>query len=319
MSFHFTSAADVDHWPEWLAAAQAVKAQPRSKADAGKHKTMCLLFLNPSLRTRLSTQRAAINLGLDTVVFDVGSGGWQLEMNDGTVMNGDKAEHVKEAAAVIGQYYDIVGVRAFAHLKDREEDYQEQVIQQFVRYAGCPVISLESSVRHPLQSFTDLITIEEYKQQERPKLVVTWAPHPRALPQAVTNSLLEWTRLTDYEVVLTHPEGYGLAEAFTEGITVTHDQRAAFGGADFVYAKNWSSYESYGQVLRTDAEWMVTQEKMKLTNNAYFMHCLPVRRNVVVEDAVLDSDRSLVIPQAANRVVAAQTVLQRMLDNLSHG
>ena len=277
---------------------------------------MCLLFLNPSLRTRLSTQRAALNLGLDAVVFDVGAGGWQLEMTDGTVMSGDRAEHVREAAAVIGQYYDIVGVRAFAQLRDRDEDYQEQVIQQFVRYAGCPIISLESSVRHPLQSFTDLITIEEYKPKARPKLVISWAPHPRALPQAVVNSLLEWTRLTDYDVVLTHPEGYELADAFTKGTTVTHDQRTALEGADFVYAKNWSSYTSYGQVLRTDTEWMITQEKMQLTNQAYFMHCLPVRRNVVVEDAVLDSDQSLVIPQAANRVVAAQTVLQRMLDNL---
>ena len=313
MSLHFTSAADVDYWPDWLAAARSVKANPRSQDSLGQHKSMCLLFLNPSLRTRLSTQRAAINLGLDTVVFDVGAGGWQLEMNDGTVMNGDKAEHVKEAAAVIGQYYDIIGVRAFAHLRDREEDYQEQVIRQFVRYAGCPIISLESSVRHPLQSFTDLITIEEHKRQERPRLVISWAPHPRALPQAVTNSLLEWTRLTDYEVVLTHPEGYELSETFTDGIEINHDQRAALAGADFVYAKNWSSYTSYGQVLRTDAEWMITQEKMDLTNQAYFMHCLPVRRNVVVEDAVLDSDRSLVVSQAANRVVAAQTVLQRML------
>ena len=314
MPHHFTSASDIDHWPDWLETARSVKAHPRANAHLGKDKTMCLLFLNPSLRTRLSTQRAAINLGLDTVVFDVGQGGWQLEMNDDVVMNGNKAEHVKEAAAVIGQYYDIIGVRAFAHLQDREEDYQEQVIRQFIRYAGCPIISLESSVRHPLQSFTDLITIEEYKQQARPKIVISWAPHPRALPQAVTNSLLEWTKLTDYQVVLTHPEGYELADTFTEGITITHDQRSAFEGADFVYAKNWSSYQAYGQVLRTDAEWMITEEKMNLTHQAYFMHCLPVRRNVVVEDAVLDGERSLVIPQAANRVVAAQTVLQRMLD-----
>ncbi len=314
MLHHFTSAADVDHWPDWLATARSIKAQPWSNNHLGKQKTMCLLFLNPSLRTRLSTQRAAINLGLDTVVFDVQQGGWQLEMNDGTVMDGTKAEHVREAAAVVGQYYDLIGVRAFAHLKDREEDYQEQVIQQFIRFAGCPVVSLESSVRHPLQSFTDLITMEEYKQRERPKVVISWAPHPRALPQAVTNSLLEWMKLTDYEVVLTHPEGYELAETFTAGVTVTHDQRAALEGADFVYAKNWSSYQQYGQVLRTDPEWMITPEKMILTRQAYFMHCLPVRRNVVVADAVLDSDRSLVIAQAANRVVAAQTVLQRLLD-----
>ena len=318
MLHHFTSASDVDHWPTWLAAARAVKASPQSHQKLGAGKAMCLLFLNPSLRTRLSTQRAALNLGLDTVVFDVQQGGWQLEMADGTVMNGDRAEHVREAAAVVGQYYDIIGVRAFASLKSRDEDYQEQVVQQFVRYAGCPVISLESSVRHPLQSFTDLITIEEYKTKERPKVVISWAPHPRALPQAVVNSLLEWTRLTDYEVVLTHPEGYALAEQFTQGVTVTHDQDAALNGADFVYAKNWSSYQDYGQILRTDDTWMITQDKMQSTNQAYFMHCLPVRRNVVVADAVLDGDRSLVIAQAANRVVAAQTVLHKLLECDAH-
>lgn len=311
---HFTSVADVDHWPTWLATARTVKDHPLAHPQLGAGKAMCLLFLNPSLRTRLSTQRAALNLGLDTVVFDVQQGGWQLEMADGTVMNGDRAEHVREAAAVIGQYYDLIGVRAFASLQNRDEDDQEQVIQQFVRYAGCPVISLESSVRHPLQSFTDLITIEEHKQRERPKVVISWAPHPRALPQAVVNSLLEWTRLTDYEVVLTHPKGYELAEQFTKGITVTHDQDAALEGADFVYAKNWSSYENYGQILRTDDAWMITEAKMQRTNQAYFMHCLPVRRNVVVADAVLDSDRSLVVRQAANRVVAAQTVLQKLLE-----
>ena len=318
MLHHFTSATDIDDWPAWLATARTVKASPRAHPKLGAGKAMCLLFLNPSLRTRLSTQRAALNLGLDTVVFDVQQGGWQLEMADGTVMNGDRAEHVREAAAVVGQYYDLIGVRAFASLKDRDEDYQEQVIRQFVRYAGCPVISLESSVRHPLQSFTDLITIEEYKPVERPKVVISWAPHPRALPQAVVNSLLEWTRLTDYEVVLTHPEGYELAGQFTQGISVTNDQDAALEGADFVYAKNWSSYEHYGQVLRTDDAWMITAEKMQRTNQAYFMHCLPVRRNVVVADAVLDSDRSLVIAQAANRVVAAQTVLQKLLEREAH-
>ena len=310
---HFLSAQDVDHWPEWYQAAQALKQQPLAQPHLGQQRAMCLIFFNPSLRTRLSTQRAALNLGLDTVVFDVQQGGWQLEMQDGTIMNGNKAEHVREAAAVVGQYYDVIGIRAFAQLQDREEDYQEQVIQQFVRYANTPIINLESSARHPLQSFTDLITIEEHKQQEKPKVVVTWAPHPRALPQAVVNSFLEWTRLTDYKVVLTHPEGYSLADNFTKGITVMHQQDEALEGADFVYAKNWSSYESYGKVLRTDDEWMVTAEKMRLTQQAYFMHCLPVRRNVVVADAVLDSPQSLVVPQAANRVVAAQVVLQKLL------
>ncbi len=318
MLHHFTSVADIDDWPTWLATAQSVKADPQAQHRLGSGKAMCLLFLNPSLRTRLSTQRAALNLGLDTVVFNVQQGGWQLEMADGTVMNGDRAEHVREAAAVVGQYYDLIGVRAFASLKDRDEDYQEQVIRQFVHYAGCPVISLESSVRHPLQSFTDLITIEEHKAVARPKVVISWAPHPRALPQAVVNSLLEWTRLTDYEVVLTHPEGYELPDQFTQGITVTHDQDAALDGADFVYAKNWSAYENYGKVLRTDDAWMITTEKMQRTNQAYFMHCLPVRRNVVVADAVLDSHRSLVIQQAANRVVAAQTVLQKLLEHATN-
>ena len=312
---HFLSAQDVDHWPEWYQAAQAVKQQPHAQPHLGQQRAMCLIFFNPSLRTRLSTQRAALNLGLDTVVFDVQQGGWQLEMQDGTVMNGNKAEHVREAAAVVGQYYDLIGIRAFAQLQDRQEDYQEQVIQQFVRYANTPIINLESSVRHPLQSFTDLITIEEHKQQAKPKVVVTWAPHPRALPQAVVNSFLEWSKLTDYEVVLTHPEGYSLADSFTQGINVTHNQSEALEGANFVYAKNWSSYESYGQVLRTDDAWMVTTEKMRLTQQAYFMHCLPVRRNVVVTDAVLNNPQSLVVPQAANRVVAAQVVLQKLLAN----
>ena len=318
MPTHFTSAASVDDLADWLTTARSVKANPRDAAQLGAGKAMCLLFLNPSLRTRLSTQRAALNLGLDTVVFDVQQGGWQLEMDDGTVMSGTRAEHVREAAAVIGQYYDVIGVRAFAQLLDREDDYREQVIQQFVRYAGRPVISLESSVRHPLQSFTDLITIEEHKRTERPKVAISWAPHPKALPQAVVNSLLEWTRLTDYEVVLTHPAGYELADDFIRGITVIHNQEEALEGADFVYAKNWSSYQSYGQVLRTDSDWMITEAKMQRTNQAYFMHCLPVRRNVVVADAVLDSDRSLVIPQAANRVVAAQTVLHKLLEDEAH-
>lgn len=312
---HFLSVQDVDDWPGWYQAAQLVKQQPLGQLTLGQQRAMCLIFFNPSLRTRLSTQRAAFNLGLDTVVFDVQQGGWQLEMQDGTIMNGNKAEHVREAAAVVGQYYDLIGIRAFAQLQDREEDYQEQVIRQFVRYANTPIINLESSVRHPLQSFTDLITIEEHKRHNKPKVVVTWAPHPRALPQAVVNSFLEWTKLTDYEVILTHPEGYDLADTFTRGITVMHRQAEALEGADFVYAKNWSSYESYGQVLRTDDAWMVTAEKMQRTQQAHFMHCLPVRRNVVVADAVLDSPQSLVISQAANRVVAAQVVLQKLLAN----
>lgn len=312
---HFTSVQDVTDWTSlWEKVAQ-VKQQPLGRSNLGRGKTMCLIFLNSSLRTRLSTQRAAMNIGLDTVVFDINQGGWQLEMMDGTVMNGNKAEHVKEAAAVIGSYYDIIGIRAFAELKDRDEDAEERIIQQFKKYAGVPIISLESSVRHPLQSLTDLITIEEYKKKDRPKVVLSWAPHPRALPQAVANSFLEWIQHTDYEVLLTHPEGYELAEEFTRGITSTNNQSEALQNADFVYVKNWSSYNDYGQILRTDAKWMITEEKMQLTNKAHFMHCLPVRRNVVVADGVIDSPQSLVIPQAAHRVTAAQTVLEILLND----
>ena len=312
---HFTSVQDISDWSVLWEKVKQIKQAPQGRKTLGQGKAMCLIFLNSSLRTRLSTQRAAMNNGLDTVELDNKQGGWQLEMVDGTVMNGSKAEHVKEAAAVIGSYYDLIGIRAFAKLQDRAEDYQETIIQQFKKYAGVPIISLESSVRHPLQSLTDLITIEEYKKKERPKVVLSWAPHPRALPQAVANSFLEWMQHTDYEVVLTHPEGYDLAEEFTQGITSTNNQSEAMQNADFVYVKNWSSYQKYGQVLRTDNEWMITGEKMRLTNEAHFMHCLPVRRNMVVADEVIDSPNSLVIHQAAHRVTAAQTVLELMLDH----
>ncbi|WKN42799.1 N-acetylornithine carbamoyltransferase [Tunicatimonas pelagia] len=312
---HFTSVQDISDWSVLWEKVKQIKQAPQGRKTLGQGKAMCLIFLNSSLRTRLSTQRAAMNIGLDTVVFDINQGGWQLEMADGVVMSGSKAEHVKEAAAVIGSYYDVIGIRAFAQLQDRAEDYQETIIQQFKKYAGVPIISLESSVRHPLQSLTDLITIEEYKKTERPKVVLSWAPHPRALPQAVANSFLEWMKTTDYEVVLTHPEGYDLAEEFTQGITSTNNQSEALQNADFVYVKNWSSYQDYGKIVRADDEWMITDEKMKLTNDAHFMHCLPVRRNVVVADGVIDSPNSLVIPQAAHRVTAAQTVLELMLDH----
>ena len=277
---------------------------------------MCLIFLNPSLRTRLSTQRAAFNLGLDTVVFDMNQGGWNLEFQDGTIMNVDKPEHVKEAAAVIGQYYDIIGIRAFAHLQDREDDYAEQVIEQFKKFSGVPVISLESPIRHPLQSLTDLITIEEHKKTEKPKIVLSWAPHPKALPQAVANSFLEWTTQGGYDLTLTHPKGYELSDDFTRGVQVTNDQREAFEGADFIYTKNWSAYRDYGKVLSIAPDWMITGDKMKLTNEAKFMHCLPVRRNVVVADEVIDSQNSLVVQQAANRTVAAQVVIKSILETL---
>jgi len=311
---HFTSVHDVFDLDALLRQAMQVKQSPFANRQPGAQRAMCLIFLNPSLRTRLSTQRAAFNLGLDTVVFDVQQGGWQLEMMDGTVMDGDRPEHVREAAAVIGQYYDLIGIRSFARLHDREEDYRDEVVEQFKRFAGVPIISLESAVRHPLQSFTDLITIEEHKRTRQPKVVLSWAPHPKALPQAVANSLLEWTSAAGYEVVLTHPEGYELSEQFSGGVRVEYDQRAAMREADFVYAKNWSSYHDYGKVLSTNPDWIIDSKKMDLTNQARFMHCLPVRRNVIVRDEVLDSPASLVIQQAANRVVAAQTVIQNILE-----
>lgn len=312
---HFTSVHDVPVLPTLMQSAFQIKQDPFSDKAVGQNRAMCLIFLNPSLRTRLSTQRAAFNLGLDTVVFDMNQGGWNLEFNDGTIMNADKPEHVKEAAAVIGQYYDIIGIRAFAHLQDREEDYKELVIEQFKKYAGVPVISLESPVRHPLQSLTDLITIEEHKQREKPKVVLSWAPHPKALPQAVANSFLEWTTAAGYDVTLTHPPGYELSDHFTKGVKVTHRQEEAFEDADIIYTKNWSSYQDYGKVLSIAPDWMITAEKMKLTNNARFMHCLPVRRNVIVTDEVIDSENSVVVQQAANRTVAAQTVIKHILQS----
>ncbi|MFP4507124.1 MAG: N-acetylornithine carbamoyltransferase [Cyclobacteriaceae bacterium] len=311
---HFTSVHDVPDLNQLLATARQVKASPFSDKRLGTNKAMCLIFLNPSLRTRLSTQRAAMNLGLDTVVFDMNQGGWNLEFQDGTIMNADKPEHVKEAAAVIGQYYELIGIRSFAHLNDREEDYAERVIEQFKKHAGVPVISLESPVRHPLQSLTDLITIEEHRKKDKPRIVLTWAPHPRALPQAVANSFLEWMVAAGQNISVVHPKGYELEQSFLNGVEVYHDQREAFQGADFIYAKNWSSYHDYGKVLNTDADWMVTADKMQLTSEAKFMHCLPVRRNVIVADEVIDSENSLVVQQAANRVVAAQAVIKSILE-----
>lgn len=311
----FISIKDVISIDEMLTSAKSIKANPFEDSNIGKNKTMVLLFFNSSLRTRLSTQKAALNLGMHVIPMNL-SEGWGLEFEDGTVMNMDKAEHVREAAAVISQYADIIGIRTFAGLKDRELDYADRIIRQFTACASVPIVNLESAILHPLQSFTDLFTIESYRKKKRPKVVLTWAPHPRALPQAVANSFLEWMQQTNYELVVTHPEGYELAETFTAGCTIEYDQRKAFVDADFIYAKNWSSYREYGKILSTDSEWMVTAEKMTLTNNAHFMHCLPVRRNVVVADAVINSDQSLVIEQAGNRAVIAQAVLKKILENL---
>jgi N-succinyl-L-ornithine transcarbamylase len=313
---HFTSVKDIPDLKQALEVAFDVKKNPFAYQHLGKNKTMVLIFFNSSLRTRLSTQKAAMNMGMNTMVMNVGSDSWQLETEMGVVMDGDKAEHLLEAIPVIGSYCDIIGVRSFAQLKNRDDDYSEKVINQFVEYAGVPVVSMEGATRHPLQSFADLLTIEEHKTKERPKVVLTWAPHPRALPQAVPNSFVEWMRQTGYELVVTHPEGYELAPEFMGDVKVEYDQRKAFEGADFIYAKNWSSYSSYGQILSKDFSWTVDEAKMALTNQAKFMHCLPVRRNVIVTDGVIDSKNSIVIPQAANREVTAQAVLKMILEDL---
>ncbi len=316
----FTSVRDIiagPGLPTAISDAITLKHEPWLYPDVGARKTLGLLFMNPSLRTRMSTQKAAALLGMDVMVLNAGSDSWTLETRDGVIMDGNATEHIKDAAAVMGQYCDVLGIRTFASLTDRKADYEEDVLQSFIRYAGVPVISLESATRHPLQSFADLITIETLKSTSRPKVVLTWAPHPKALPQAVANSFTEWMLAADVDLVVTHPQGYDLAPSFMHGATVTHDQQEAFEGADFIYAKNWSSYQNYGAITSKDMTWTVTADKMRLTNNARFMHCLPVRRNMIVTDEVLDGPRSVVIEQAGNRVVSAQTVLLYMLRALA--
>ena len=312
---NFISLHDVENVQELVQEGLKQKKNPFADQKLGKNKTIGLLFFNPSLRTRLSTQKAAQNLGMNVMIMNVGQDSWQLEMEDGVLMNGDKAEHVKEAAAVIGSYCDIVAVRAFAGLQDRDADYREIVIEKFRQYAGVPIVNLESATRHPCQSLADLITIEEFRQTTRPKIVLTWLPHFKALPQAVANSFAEWVNTTDYELVITHPEGYELDPQFVGNAQVIADQNEALKGADFVYGKNWSSYTHYGQVLTQDPSWAITKQKMDLTNNGLFMHCLPVRRNLKVSDEVLDN-QSVVVQQAANREWSAQAVLKNILLSL---
>ena len=314
----FTCVEDIGYLKEALREALEVKRDRFAYKHLGENKTLLMIFFNSSLRTRLSTQKAAMNLGMNVMVLDVNQGAWKLETERGVVMDGDKAEHLLEAIPVMGSYCDIIGVRSFASLKDRKEDYEERVIEQFIKYSGRPVFSMEAATRHPLQSFADLITIEEHKRTQRPKVVLTWAPHPKALPQAVANSFAEWVLKSDYELVITHPKGYELDGKFTRGATIEYDQRKAFEGADFIYAKNWSAYagNNYGKVLCEDKDWTVDAEKMALTNNAFFMHCLPVRRNMIVTDEVIEAPTSLVIPEAANREISAQVVLKRMLEDL---
>lgn len=314
----FTDVNDIGTLDKAVAEALEIKRDRFAFQHLGKNKTLMMIFFNSSLRTRLSTQKAAMNLGMNVIVLDVNQGAWKLETERGVIMDGDKAEHLLEAIPVMGCYCDIIGVRSFAGLKDKAEDYEERVLEQFIRYSGRPVFSMEAATRHPLQSFADLITIEEYKKKKRPKVVMTWAPHPRALPQAVPNSFAEWMNAAGYDFVITHPEGYELDPRFVGNARVEYDQRKALEGADFVYAKNWSAYAdpNYGKVINTDRSWTVDTEKMALTDNAYFMHCLPVRRNMIVTDDVIESPASIVIPEAANREISATTVLKRMLESL---
>ena len=312
---HFTSVQEIGDLKQALENARYVKQNPFADQSLGHNKTLMLIFFNSSLRTRLSTQKAGMNLGMNVMVLDINQGAWKLETERGVVMDGDKPEHILEAIPVMGSYCDVIGVRSFAQFENKENDYNELILNQFICYSGKPVFSMEAATRHPLQSFADLITIEEYKKRERPKVVLTWAPHPRALPQAVPNSFAEWMNATDYEFVITHPEGYELDPQFVGNATVEYDKEKAYRNADFIYAKNWAAYRDphYGKVLSTDRTWTVDAAKMALTNDAYFMHCLPVRRNMIVSDDVIDSARSIVIPEAANRVVSAQTVLKEIL------
>ncbi|OYZ01943.1 MAG: acetylornithine carbamoyltransferase [Sphingobacteriia bacterium 28-36-52] len=318
---HFISATDVTSIQDLVNKGLQYKLNPFIDAHVGKGKRIGLLFLNPSLRTRLSTQVAAANLGMEAIVFNVDKEGWALEFQEGAIMNGTSVEHIKDAAPVLGQYFDVLAIRTFPSLKNREEDYSEMFIKQFIRFAGVPVISLESATLHPLQSLTDIITIQESLQHTkaaRPKVVLTWAPHIKPLPQCVANSFSEWVNAWgNANFVITHPKGYELAEQFTNGASIVHDQDEALKDADFVYVKNWSSYEQYGQLLSSDTNWMLTNEKLALTNQAKVMHCLPVRRNIELSDEILDGSNSLVTQQAGNRIWAAQAVLAEILNTLN--
>lgn len=314
---NYTSIKEIDSLKKWVKQALKIKKDPLKNQRLGKDKTLVMLFFNPSLRTRLSTQKAAINLGMNVIVMNFGAEGWTLEFEDGTIMNQGASEHIKEAAEVVSQYCDIIAIRAFAGLTDKEKDNAETVLSGFVKYATVPIVNMESATGHPLQSLADAITMAEFKTKHKPKVVLTWAPHPKALPQAVANSFVEMMQLQrDMDFVITHPEGYELNPEITKDSVIEYNQDKAFENADFIYAKNWSNYNDYGKVTNTDKNWTVTAEKMKLTNNAKFMHCLPVRRNVIVADEVIDSENSIVIQQAHNRTYSAQLVLQKILKRL---
>jgi N-succinyl-L-ornithine transcarbamylase len=310
---HFFSVEDVQNLPELLKKALEIKSNPLADLHYGKNKTLGLIFFNPSLRTRMSSQKAAYNLGMNVITMNVGSDGWQLETEEGAIMNGGKAEHIKEAAMVMSAYCDVIGIRCFAGLEDKAEDDAEKVLMGFMKFATVPIINLESSTLHPLQSFADLITIESFKKVQKPKVVLTWAPHPKALPQAVPNSFAQWMNATDYDFVITHPKGYELDKKFAQNAPIEYNQDKALEGADFVYVKNWSALEPYGKILSQDLSWTISDEKMARTNNGKFMHCLPVRRNMIVNDSVIDGENALHIHQAANRVVSMQTILKQLI------
>jgi len=312
---HFLSVNEVTNLDQLVSNALAYKANPFKDSTLGKNKRLGMLFLNPSMRTRISTQIAAKNLGMDAIVFNVGQDGWSLEFEDEAIMSGSTVEHVKDAAPVLGKYFDILGIRTFPSLQNKTDDYSELYIQQFIKYSGVPILSLESATVHPLQSFTDIITIKEtFKEKRKPKIVLTWAPHVKALPQCVGNSFSQWINAWgEADFVITHPEDYELDPKFTKGATITQNQDEALKDADFVYIKNWSTYEDYGKIHCNDPKWMLTNKKLSVTNNAKVMHCLPVRRNVELSDEVLDSTNSLVTQQAGNRVWAAQAVLSELL------
>jgi len=312
----FISVHDGGDLNSLVSEALQLKADVNAYAGLGKGKTLGLLFLNPSLRTRMSTQRAAYNLGMNVMVVNLDKDSWQIEFEDGAIMNSTKSEHIREAAGVISQYCDIIGIRCFPGLTDRKKDYSEQVLNSFMKYCNKPVISLESGTRHPLQSFADVITISETSRKSKPKVVLTWAPHIKPLPQAVPNSFAEWAIATGADVTIAQPEGYELAEEFSHGATLDYDQEHALRDADYVYVKNWSGYQDYGAMPLVKDDWLLTPDKLALTNQAKVMHCLPVRRNVELPDAILDGPNSLVQQQAGNRVVAAQTILKRMLTSL---
>lgn len=315
---NFISVKDIGDLDAAVKEALEIKTDRYKYSHLGKNKTLMMVFFNSSLRTRLSTQKAALNLGMNVIVLDINQGAWKLETERGVIMDGDKPEHILEAIPVMGSYCDVIGVRSFARFESKEDDYNEVILDQFIKYSGRPVFSMEAATRHPLQSLADLITIEEHKTRKRPKVVLTWAPHPKALPQAVPNSFAEWMNAADYDFVITHPRGYELAPEFVGNARVEHDQMKAFEGADFIYAKNWAAYTggNYGKILCTDRSWTVSDRQMSVTDNAFFMHCLPVRRNMIVTDDIIESPRSLVIPQAANREISATVVLKRILEGL---